>query len=373
MPLWLPQTFDDSVQPWTWGISVAERSARLLLRSLRDRSQQEPACAAAIPNLSAHLGRIVAMRDAFEAEIGSRLRRLTGATGDLQELDDGALTIEANNVFGDLQMRERLGELMRDVFETYRQATEVPVETTREACCAIEVIGGALTGPQSFTRAPDFRFLRLGPDVDGSLAPGLKQLGGAKLYGTAANHFGAFGRQEWRAWDWMWGRLDAVAHLCRLLMEGAEDADVEAEIRKLQDLVLECEPAATPPAATPPADGWSPTLQDRRNWVARQLQETVAKPPDLLATLRDDRATLVETVLRFAAGSDTATAPRPVRALGRWLNLLLAQRAAVSLTRRHRVWRGVVRPLRSSLWKRLGVPAPDPLPSASQPGPASAA
>ncbi|HYY75990.1 MAG TPA: DUF3376 domain-containing protein, partial [Gaiellaceae bacterium] len=40
----------------------------------------------------------------------------------------------------------------------------------------------------------------------------------SKLMGTRVHHFGAFFKDEWRAYDWTWGRLDGTAHLVRVLV-----------------------------------------------------------------------------------------------------------------------------------------------------------
>ena len=354
-PSWVPESFDDPVQPWSWDIAVAERSTRLLLRRLRKRSAWQPSCTAAIADLSDDLGRVVALRDAFEQEMGRRLTVLTGATGDLSGLDDAALAAKRTAVLTDLHVPERLGELMQSTFDAFARATQLSADAVRTACLAIEVVSGALAGPQLITRAPEFRFLRLGPDVEGPITPGLREVGGSKLYGTGAGHFGAFGLPEWRSWDWMWGRLDAVAHLCRLVMTDADEASIQQQIGVLQDLVLAEEPASAPPGVE------EPTTAERRAWVAREVLRIRAEPPDLLAELTRDRATLVETALRFAAGSDAPTVPSPVRRLARWLNLLLAQQPAVrSPNWKERTGRGLARPARAYVWSKLGDPAPDP-------------
>lgn len=39
-----------------------------------------------------------------------------------------------------------------------------------------------------------------------------------KVAGVQLGHFGGFLKRSWRANDWMWGRLDAATHLCRILI-----------------------------------------------------------------------------------------------------------------------------------------------------------
>jgi hypothetical protein len=48
-----------------------------------------------------------------------------------------------------------------------------------------------------------------------------RRTGGEKLAGLQLSHFGAFYKRSWRANDWMWGRLDAVGSLLRIVMDPA--------------------------------------------------------------------------------------------------------------------------------------------------------
>lgn len=48
-----------------------------------------------------------------------------------------------------------------------------------------------------------------------------------KVAGIQLGHFGAFLKRAWRANDWMWGRIDAVTHLCRILLAEADEATVK--------------------------------------------------------------------------------------------------------------------------------------------------
>lgn len=61
-----------------------------------------------------------------------------------------------------------------------------------------------------------------------------------KLAGLQLQHFGGFYRSAWRANDWMWGRIDAVARLTHLLLDptrlrtcAAADPAFESELRTL--------------------------------------------------------------------------------------------------------------------------------------------
>ena len=40
-----------------------------------------------------------------------------------------------------------------------------------------------------------------------------------KLRGVEFHHFAAFYKSSWRAWDWMWGRLDGAGWLVHILLD----------------------------------------------------------------------------------------------------------------------------------------------------------
>ena len=40
-----------------------------------------------------------------------------------------------------------------------------------------------------------------------------------KLRGVELHHFAAFYKSSWRAWDWMWGRLDGCGWLVHILLD----------------------------------------------------------------------------------------------------------------------------------------------------------
>ena len=42
-----------------------------------------------------------------------------------------------------------------------------------------------------------------------------------KLRGVELHHFAAFYKSSWRAWDWMWGRLDGSGWLVHILLDPA--------------------------------------------------------------------------------------------------------------------------------------------------------
>jgi len=68
-----------------------------------------------------------------------------------------------------------------------------------------------------YVPTPRFRFYRFGLNprtwfLDSTL------VFTRKLMGLQVNHFGAFFKDEWRAYDWTWGRLDGASHLINMLV-----------------------------------------------------------------------------------------------------------------------------------------------------------
>jgi hypothetical protein len=97
--------------------------------------------------------------------------------------------------------------------------TELVDEAGRflSAVLAVEVVERACAPIAPYTPVPRFRFHRFG------LRTGSPFLGPEtwqdKLFGLRLGHFGAFLRKSWRAYDWMWGRLDGATHLTTMLFE----------------------------------------------------------------------------------------------------------------------------------------------------------
>jgi hypothetical protein len=115
-------------------------------------------------------------------------------------------------------------------------------------------------------------------------------LGEDKLYGTRAGAFAAFGATSWRRWDWLMGRLDAVAHLGQAL------AAPEGWVARTQAAVLASEGVstdelaagvATMPSVTPASllDELGQTKQGRT-----QRRDLADSAVDLMARLSNSPA-----------------------------------------------------------------------------------
>lgn len=232
-------------EPWEWSLSAAERCVRLFARDLMSRLRAEQDVTEAAQTVSVVLRQIEALGDALAG-------RLAEAPPEAVATDDGAVTV-MTDAAGDLSLAEATRRCLETAATAYSAGLDgigVPVsaQDAMRLALAVDICARALQTGAPYRRTPLFRFLRLGPDVDAPIIdlPGT-ELGDRKLYGSRASHFAAFGRSEWRAHDWLWGRLDAIAHLGAALGQTREwiEATQEAVLagdgadptfRKLPDL-----------------------------------------------------------------------------------------------------------------------------------------
>ncbi|WP_250035278.1 DUF3376 domain-containing protein [Paractinoplanes maris] len=259
---------------WRWGLTPAERCLRLMSRDLqrRMRGGENSVIHAAAGELAGSLRRLEALRDHVDrcvAHLGAG------------EVSTPATAVKAVNVIlGEIEVERTVGALMAEAAEAYARVTDRP-GSPLVAAFAVEVLARALNARAPFQRTAPFTFLRVGPDAEAPvlddpdlLATTPDDLAGFKLYGTRAWHFAAFGKAEWRRWDWLWGRLDAVTHLA-----GPLGLD-ESTVRAMQEEIL------------------------RSEGVSREyLVETLKK----LRTVTDDRAFL-RTVAEEEGGLETIQA-----------------------------------------------------------------
>jgi hypothetical protein len=149
------------------------------------------------------------------------------------------------------------------------------------------------------------------------------------LYGSRLGHFAAFGREVWRAWDWMWGRLNAAVHLGALLELSAED------INAIADLILA-------------AEGWT-----RDALIAEIPLVVAATAENLTDAMRQDGLMLPAADAMFGLlGSQIATAPT-APAAARWVAVLCARETPPAVHGVERVARDLAKPVRGLMWHRL--------------------
>jgi hypothetical protein len=206
---------------------------RTMLADLRTRmSEPDPADGLGVgaARVSAALGELVGQREGIEDTVAAEVGRESSDAGALGNLVAKALLEGAD--------ARRLA--LDAAIGAYATAIGAPADVVGKAVAAVEIVTQALA-PQVRSAPPPFRLLRLGPDNVSPLAPSAAGYGDRKLYGTRLGHFGAFGEESWRDWDWAWGRLDAAAQLGRVLEATTEEVrdlqqgvwDVEGEGRNL--------------------------------------------------------------------------------------------------------------------------------------------
>ncbi|MCW2666742.1 MAG: patatin-related protein [Frankiales bacterium] len=326
-PGWVPAgpaAFDAYDTPrWQWGLGAAERVLRLQLRDLRRRLDAGGAdadrLARAVSAVGVQLSRVEAVRD----DVARQVRRQPP-----EQFHDDALTSWLTDVFTTRRVGEALGRCVRLGADGYAAATgSVSAADAVRRALQVEVCSQAFTAYAPFDRTAPFELLRIGPDVETPLVDDSPQAvavareqGDHKLYGTRLKHFAAFGRRQWRRWDWACGRLDAQVHIARALAAGrdldpvalaAARTSADSWLRQTQQLTLAQELGA---------GGDGADFRRRREEVWTKTDAA------LVAELRDDPAGN-ELVLRLVDATMRAL-PHDA-ALGRpgyLLNSLLARR-----------------------------------------------
>ena len=119
------------------------------------------------------------------------------------------------------------------------------------------------------------------------MRPSLSKLDGwpnPKLYGDRFMNFGAFGRDSFKEWDWMWGRLDGAITLAKaLLPDSLSDEETSALITPLVvEILSACE-------------------MDLCAVYDRCVEVLSMKPSALIASSRDSEETDLELLIDRAA------------------------------------------------------------------------
>jgi patatin-related protein len=220
---WLPDTFptvDDALPTtWKWGADAADRVVRTILRATRS----EPGLDELREDLSKRLHQIAAIGQAVDDYLVSPKDRAA-------DLSDLAVVGMLDDAYDKLQVGTALAPIVSGAAAAYANIALGDPDRAPDvlsAALAVEVSNGAGSLPDEDAR-PIFRFLRLGlskppQPLQAAYESALENTAGKPndpsniLYGTRLNHFAAFADPKWRAWDWMWGRMNALAHLASLL------------------------------------------------------------------------------------------------------------------------------------------------------------
>jgi patatin-related protein len=241
---WLPDAFP--VQgaglptAWEWGADAADRIVRVMLRALSRVPDRGPLRQA----ISGELQQITAIRQAVDKYLAE--------AGKDSSLADEKIVGLLDDTYAALRVDYALAPIVGRTVVLYAEmhlGNQAKAPDVLAAVLAIEVSNGSGSVPSGRPR-PIFQFDRLGLDEP---PPLLKQeydrqlpgpAGAAStaasrsndiLYGTRLSHFAAFGDPDWRAWDWMWGRMNALTHLASIL--GLSDD----EVNELTTAVLNAE------------------------------------------------------------------------------------------------------------------------------------
>lgn len=232
-----------SAASWPFGFSGARRTVRLLLKAVRmdmDGGRHD------LRPLAEELSGIDAEITALEKVVGQTVEAAAGETD-----DDPTLIGRIDAAFAEVGAADLLTERMTRAVGRYAEHHVLPadlgVDGLRAVLAEIEIVTGAAAGDTEDQDPPSFVFVRLGPDVESKLYPG-EDRGGNKLYGASLGHFGAFGNREWRECDYTWGRLDAAAHVVKLIKAAKLIKMDDATTRQLEQEVVAAEGWASPEA-----------------------------------------------------------------------------------------------------------------------------
>ena len=238
---WLPDTFPaaDAALPatWKWGVDAADRVVHTILRATSGGS----GLGELREDLSKRLYQIAAIGQAVD-------EYLVSATDETASLPDQVVVGLLDDAYDTLQAGAALGPIVAGAAQAYAGVQLGDPDRAPDvlaAALAVEVSNGAGSLPDENAR-PIFRFARIGLDnpplplqaaYDSALTgPDAKPNDPNNiLYGTRLNHFAAFADPDWRAWDWMWGRMNALAHLASLL------GLTEDEVNDLTNAILAVE------------------------------------------------------------------------------------------------------------------------------------
>ena len=267
-----------------FGHSAAERMVRNLLADLRQGLREQGGVSAlrtGAVGVSVALATLVRLREGIEDTV-------------VAEAASGGSTIR-DLVAGALDMASGARRAALDAaVNAYASAMGADRNLVADSVMAVEIVTQALA-PEVRPAPPPFRLLRLGPDNDSPLAPSAGSIGDRKLYGTRLGHFGAFGREEWRDWDWGWGRLDAAAQLARAMGMDPE------RVRDLQQGIWAAEGAGRDLELATLAVGDLTDADLRPTFGLETVNALLDSAARMLSTKAPDQPSFVQTLAPKAA------------------------------------------------------------------------
>lgn len=235
---WLPTALDQPVDAegrWAWGVAVANRFLRNLLGLVRDQleapelpAERQRVLEDVVQSLSSEIDKLGRFQSSLDEQLALAL-----AVEEVYSLTDDEVNRLAVNRFeegvaeGERATETTLWEIVlraaRAVIDQQvlpagwvSLEAEAGAQQLLERFLWAEVYERVAASPE-YKPMPRFRFYRFGLNprtwfLDSTL------VFTRKLMGTQVHHFGAFFKDEWRAYDWTWGRLDGASHLINMLV-----------------------------------------------------------------------------------------------------------------------------------------------------------
>ncbi|BCJ76410.1 hypothetical protein CS0771_59540 [Catellatospora sp. IY07-71] len=326
LPLGDPAT----TRPWQWGVTAAHRALRLMLSKLRTDLDGDHTARlrTAVADVDEQLRRVLAVRDELERTLAGLIPPPHSGAA--------AVAVAVNTQLTRLRIPEVLGRVVTAAAQRVASVYGLTPQDVLGCVLTVEVLACSLNARVAGARPAPFRLLRLGPDVEvpvlshdeaGELAG---RLGALKLYGTQVGHFAAFGLAQWRDWDWLCGRLDAVAHLGAAL-----DASPEW-IKATQAAVLAAE------GSDP--DDYAQRMRAMRGVDADRLHKAMIDDERGGQNLFDLGQRLIQ-VAASATGDTSASA--------RWLRVAVDPCFPADKPGTVQLLRWLTHPVRANAWSRL--------------------
>lgn len=235
---WLPSELTEPVDAegrWAWGVAVASRFLRNLLGLVRDQleapelgAERRRVLEDAVQTLSAEIEKLGTIQSSLDEQLALAL-----AVEEVYSLTDDEVNrlaiarFEEGVSAGERAAGTTLWEIVSKAAKTVVDKQALPEEWPSledeagarrllERFFWTEIYDRVAASPE-YKPMPRFRFYRFGLNprtwfIDSTL------VFTRKLMGTQVHHFGAFFKDEWRAYDWTWGRLDGTSHLINMLV-----------------------------------------------------------------------------------------------------------------------------------------------------------
>jgi predicted acylesterase/phospholipase RssA len=230
---WVPDSIAaDPAGSWSWGLSVAESFVRTWLSIIRDVLPTNANVRVAAERISRQLPRLDAITKRLESELRSvvanapdqpndvilagAIHAFKTATGPVDRANGAARAPWLRQI-----VDETAAAVVRVAGELGDARSALPAGTTARGLIdrhlESEVVLRAYQPPSLQSTVPRFRFHRVSPDPVSPLDVDEHPREGT-IMGLGLNHFGGFLKREWRANDWMWGRLHGAHHLVHILV-----------------------------------------------------------------------------------------------------------------------------------------------------------